>query len=148
MKKVNHATIIDTPLSYKIWQHSGYNPTRAKQKLLRRPRRAKKKFLEPTRKPKVIYTDTSLEFGKSCEELSWKIIVRQRHTDRKQMGLLKEQCAELKKGHLRYCCNQVWMKNGGRIPWSVTAICETFKISCPMGRHHMRGGSGYHLTDQ
>ena len=29
------------------------------------------KFLEPTRKPKVIYTDISLEFGKSCEELSW-----------------------------------------------------------------------------
>ena len=28
------------------------------------------KFLEPTRKPKVIYTDISLEFGKSCEELS------------------------------------------------------------------------------
>ena len=29
------------------------------------------KFLEPTRKPKVIYTDHSLEFGKSCEDLSW-----------------------------------------------------------------------------
>ena len=29
------------------------------------------KFLEPTRKPKIIYTDNSLEFGKSCEELSW-----------------------------------------------------------------------------
>ena len=29
------------------------------------------KFLEPTRKPKVIYTDNSLEFGKACEELSW-----------------------------------------------------------------------------
>ena len=29
------------------------------------------KFLEPTRKPKVIYTDGSLEFGKSCEELSF-----------------------------------------------------------------------------
>ena len=28
-------------------------------------------FLEPTRKPKVTYTDNSLEFGKSCEELSW-----------------------------------------------------------------------------
>ena len=28
------------------------------------------KFLEPTRKPKVIYTDNSLEFGKSCED-SW-----------------------------------------------------------------------------
>ena len=29
------------------------------------------KFLELTRKPKVIYTDNSLEFGKSTEELSW-----------------------------------------------------------------------------
>ena len=29
------------------------------------------KFLEPTRKPKVMYTDNSLEFGKSFEELSW-----------------------------------------------------------------------------
>ena len=29
------------------------------------------KFLEATRKPKVIYTDNSLEFGKSCQELSW-----------------------------------------------------------------------------
>ena len=28
-------------------------------------------FLVPKRKPKVIYTDNSLEFGKSCEELSW-----------------------------------------------------------------------------
>ena len=26
------------------------------------------KFLEPTRKPKVIYTDNSLEFGKSSED--------------------------------------------------------------------------------
>ena len=29
------------------------------------------KFLEPTRKPKVIYTDNSVELGKSSEELSW-----------------------------------------------------------------------------
>ena len=29
------------------------------------------KFLEPTRNPKVIYTDNSLEFGKSCEDLPW-----------------------------------------------------------------------------
>ena len=28
-------------------------------------------FLEPIRKPKVIHIDNSLEFGKSCEELSW-----------------------------------------------------------------------------
>ena len=29
------------------------------------------KILEPDRKPKVIYADNSLEFGKSCEDLSW-----------------------------------------------------------------------------
>ena len=29
------------------------------------------KFLEPSEKPKVIYTDNSLQFGKSCEDLSW-----------------------------------------------------------------------------
>ena len=29
------------------------------------------KFLQPTRKPKVIYTENSLEFGKYCEELAW-----------------------------------------------------------------------------
>ena len=29
------------------------------------------KFLEPNRKPKVIYTDNSLEFGKACQDLSW-----------------------------------------------------------------------------
>ena len=27
-------------------------------------------------------------------------------------------------------------------------VCETFKISCLMGRHHMKGGSECPLTDQ
>ena len=31
----------------------------------------KTKTLEPDRKPKVIYTDNSLESGKACEDLSW-----------------------------------------------------------------------------
>ena len=61
------------------------------------------------------------------------------------MGLLREQCAEPRKGHLRYCCNEVWTKNGGRIPWNATATCESFKIHCLMGRHSMRGDSEYHL---
>ena len=37
------------------------------------------------------------------------------------------------------------MKIGGQIPWNATAICETFEISCLMGRHPMKGGSEYHL---
>ena len=28
-------------------------------------------FFEPSEKPRVFYTDNSLEFGKACEDLSW-----------------------------------------------------------------------------
>ena len=30
------------------------------------------------------------------------------------------------------------MKVGGQIPWNVIPICETFRISCLMGRPHMK----------
>ena len=33
--------------------------------------KSSRKFLEPSQKPKVVNTDNSLEFGKSCEALSW-----------------------------------------------------------------------------
>ena len=42
------------------------------------------------------------------------IIVRRRHTDRKQMGLQKEQYAESRKVRLQYCCNQSGWKLVGR----------------------------------
>ena len=73
------------------------------------------------------------------------IIVRQHHRDQKQMRLLKEQCAEQGKAPLPYCCNHVWMKIGGQIPWNVLLTCETFKISYLMGRLHMRDDLGSHL---
>ena len=55
----------------KTWPPNGSSRIRAKQKLLRKHKRSLQKFLEPKRKPKVIYTDNSLEFGKACEDLSW-----------------------------------------------------------------------------
>ena len=42
-----------------------------KTKTLQETQMSLQKFLEPDRKPKVIYTDNSLEFCKSCEDLSW-----------------------------------------------------------------------------
>ena len=42
-----------------------------KNKTSQEIQRSLQKFLEPERKPKVIYTDNSLEFGKACEDLSW-----------------------------------------------------------------------------
>ena len=40
------------------------------------------------------------------------------------------------------------MKIGGQIPWNATPICETFKISCLMGRPHKRDVLGHHLKDR
>ena len=42
-----------------------------KTKTSQETQRSLQKFLEPDRKPRVIYTDNSLEFGKACEDLSW-----------------------------------------------------------------------------
>ena len=42
-----------------------------KTKTSQETQRSLQKLLEPERKPKVIYTDNSLEFGKACEDLSW-----------------------------------------------------------------------------
>ena len=48
-----------------------------------------RKILEPSHKPKVIYTDNSLEFGLSCEDLHGTIEL-QHLIDPRQMALLKE----------------------------------------------------------
>ena len=40
------------------------------------------------------------------------------------------------------------MKFGGQIPWNVTPNCETFKISCLMGKLHTKGVLENHLKDQ
>ena len=42
-----------------------------KTKLSQETQRSLQKFLEPDRKPKVIYTDNTLEFGEAFEDLSW-----------------------------------------------------------------------------
>ena len=42
-----------------------------KTKTSQETQRSLQKFLEPNRKPKVTYTDNSLEFGKACEDLFW-----------------------------------------------------------------------------
>ena len=42
-----------------------------KTKTSQETQRSLQKFLEPNRKPKVIYTDNSLEFGQACEDLPW-----------------------------------------------------------------------------
>ena len=69
VKKVNRATITNTPWWYKRvtqWLQSYPCKTKTSQVTSKKPM----KFMEPSRKPKVICTDNSLEFGRSREELS------------------------------------------------------------------------------
>ena len=68
---MNLETIIDMQSWCRTWPPNGSSRIRAKQKLHRKHREACKSSWSPNRKPKVIYTDNSLEFGKACEDLSW-----------------------------------------------------------------------------
>ena len=58
-------------------------------KISQETQKSLKKFLEPTKKPKVIYTDNSLEFGKSCEELSWNHCTSTPHRSERAVRRIK-----------------------------------------------------------
>ena len=58
------------------------DPVVSVQKNSQETQRSLQKFLGPYWKPKVIYTENSLEFGKVCEDLSWKSL----YVDTTQIG--------------------------------------------------------------
>ena len=68
VKKVNH--VIITHCRGTRFDNSVVTILSCKTKTSQEIQKNIMKFLEPTRKPKIIYTANSLEFDKSCEELS------------------------------------------------------------------------------
>ena len=129
MQDVNLETITDTLSWYRIWQLNLFTLFCAKQKLLRKHKRAYKSSWGRRGNQKTLTLTIPWNLAKPVKTYPG-IIARQHLAVQKQMVLLKERYAELRKGLLQYCCNEVWMKNGGRIQRSVTAICETCKIPC------------------
>ena len=105
-----------------------------KKKTSQETEKCLRKFLGPSEKPKVIYTDNALEFGKSCQHL----------INLRRMALLSERYAEWKKEHQPYWYSQDWMRDGGLVLWNAFAICEMSKISCLMGRLLMKEDSENH----
>ena len=71
MKDVNFETITSTQSWYKNWPLNGIQSYPCKTKTSQETERSSRKFLEPSEKPKVIYTEISLDFGKSFQEVSW-----------------------------------------------------------------------------
>ena len=62
--------------------------------------------------PKVIYTDSSLEFGKTCEDLTWNHCMSTPHRSETN-GIAERAVRRVKEGTSAvllqsvYCCNQV-----------------------------------------
>ena len=118
-----------------------------KQNFTRKPREACESSWNPRGNQKS-FTLTMPWNSAKLLKISPGIIARLHHIDRRQTALQKEQCAELKKVPLLYCCNQVWMKVGGQILWNVTSICETSQIYYLMGRRPMKDVLGNHFNDR
>ena len=109
------------------------------------------KFLEPNRKPKVIYIDNSLEFGKACEDLSWNQCTPTPHRSETN-GIAERAVRRVKEGTsavlLQSFLDENWFgKEAHRIAQHPVChlknaelpICEIFKISCLMGKLHTKG---------
>ena len=99
------------------------NRIRVKQKLLRQLTRASTSSSSRLGSHKSFKLTIPWSLAKPVKTFLW-IIVHRHLTIQKQMGLLREQCAEFSKGLVLYCCNQVWMKKW----WAVSMGCYCFKI--------------------
>ena len=93
VKGVNLETIIDMQSWCKTWLPSGSSRIRAKQKLLRKPRGACTSSWSRIGSLKSFTLTIPWKLARPVKIFPG-IIVRQHHTDQKQMGLLREQCAE------------------------------------------------------
>ena len=117
-----------------------------KNKTSQETQRSLQKFLEPERKPKVIYTDNSLEFGKACEDLSWNHCTSTPHRSETN-GIAERAVRRVKEGTSAVLLQSGLNEVGGQILWNVTPICETSQIYCLMGRRPMKDVLGNHLKD-
>ena len=109
--------------------------------------RSLRKCLELSEKPNVIYTDNSLEFGKSFGDLSRDHRTSTHHRSETN-GIAERAVRRKKKGRLLYCCNLAWTKNGWLILWKPVVICEMFKASYRMGKHLVNGDVENHGKGQ
>ena len=79
------------------------------------------KFLEPNRKPEVIYTDISLEFGNACENLSWNLCTSTPHRSETN-GIAERAVRRVKEGSsavlLQSGLNESW--------WADSVECYTY----------------------
>ena len=95
-------------------------PYPCKTKTSQETQRSLQKLLEPERKPKVIYTDNSLEFGKACEDLSWNHCTSTPHRS-ETIGIAERAVRRVKEG-----TSAVLLQSGLNESWSADSMeCYT-----------------------
>ena len=104
-----------------------------------------RKFLEPSEKPNVIYIDNALEFGKSCEDVSWNHRTSTPH--RSETNGVVETAVRRVKEETSAVLLQSGL-DGGLILWNAIAICEMSKTFWQMGKLLTKGDSEKHLEAQ
>ena len=102
-------------------------------KIHRRRKRVGKSFSGRHTSKVFFFSDNSLEFGKSCEDLSWNHRISTLH--RSETNDTAERAVRrVKKGTLAVLLqsglDEKWWLN----LWNAVAICEMSKTSCPIGK--------------
>ena len=80
-----------------------------KTKTSQETQKSLQKFLEPERNPKVIYTDNSLEFGKACEDLSWKHCTSTSHISETN-GIAERAVRQVASSRMLVLQDQKWLQ--------------------------------------
>ena len=90
-----------------------------------------RKFLEPPHKPKVFFSDNSLEYGKSCEDLSWDHRTSTPH--RSETNGIAEKGR--KTSERRYFSNVATIKIGWKVVgWFYGMLLLSAKCPRPLGK--------------
>ena len=139
-ERKNCFSVTDTQSWWKSWSPNGYNHTRVQLNLHRRRKRVHESF-STRRKIEKSLVFTILWNLANLVKNYFGIFLQVRFTVLRQIVLLRERCAKLRKELHQYCCNQAWTKNGKRVPCNVTVICEMSKtFSNGKTRHERRFG--------
>ena len=121
MKKVSRETIIDVQSWYKTWQLSGYSPSRAKQKLLRKHKGACKSSWNPRGNQKS-FTLTIPWNSAKLVKIFPGIIARLHHIDWRLNGIAERAVRRVKEGTsavlLQSGLNESW--------WADSMECYTY----------------------
>ena len=113
---------------------NGSSRIRAKRKL-QETQRSLQKFFKPDRKPKVIYTDNSLDFSKACEDLTWNHCTSTPHRSETD-GIAERAVRRVKEGTsavlLQASLNESWWADSMKLPLlrNVTDLSSAGKTPC------------------